>query len=372
MEEVKDMHITFYGERGLVNSIILDMGSDLSKQKQFLRSIKFEDNSNRNWIDKVTDFHYIVEPSFAQFGNPDLIIVAEEENGKRHVIFIEAKICAYNDASEKLSSSLLPNSYQGVASKLNIQLALKYRFAKNYASGQKSDGFVENDSEAQDKYNDNKRALKKINVINLCKKQFGNHPEFLFIALTNDNKDIIPFTDPAFLPAIGINNWNSDKEKFGIVSYEMLETNGVVNKKAGYYAQASNGFLYLPANTGAKSGDRRIKTTNMRDWDKNLYSELESFYTELKKTLITGKVEKLDGSYSIKAGDGRTLVKLFVENNQIQIGFRNDNVPANMATGKERVKLGVGSSERSFVIVYSVTERITDEMKINLISFVEK
>lgn len=366
------MHITFYGERGLVNSIILDMGSDLNKQKQFLRSIKFEDNSNRNWIDKVTDFHYIVEPSFAQFGNPDLIIVTEEENGKRHVIFIEAKVCAYNDASEKLSSSLLPNSYQGVASKLNIQLALKYRFARNYASGQKSDGFVESDSEAQDKYNDNKRALKNANVINLCKKQFGDQPEFLFIALTNDNKDIIPFTDPAFLPAIGINNWNSDKEKFGIVSYEMLETNGVVNKKAGYYAQASNGLLYLPANAGAKSGDRRIKTTNMSDWDKNLYAELESFYTELKNALVTGKVEKLDGSYSIKAGDGRTLVKLYVEKEYIQIAFRNDNVPDYLATGKDRINVGIGSFARSFVLVYSQIDQITDEMNKSIIGFVEK
>jgi len=93
MEEVKDMNITFYGERGLVNSIILDMGSDLSKQKQFLRSIKFEDNSNRNWIDKVTDFHYIVEPSFAQFGNPDLIIVAECVCQSKSLAFGLEKLC---------------------------------------------------------------------------------------------------------------------------------------------------------------------------------------------------------------------------------------------------------------------------------------
>ncbi len=366
------MDVIFYGERGLVNSIILDMSSDLNKQKQFLRSIKFKDNSKRNWIENVVNFRYIIEPSFSQFGNPDLIIVAEEENKKRHVIFIEAKVCAYNDASEKLGSSLLPNSYQRVASKLNIQLALKYRFAKNYAKGQKSDGFVETDREAKNKYNDNKRALKNANVINLCKEQFGENPEFLFIALTNDNKDIMPFTDQEFLPAIGIDNWNSDKEKFGILSYEMLETNGVVNKKAGYYGQASNGFLYLPANTIAKSDDRHIKTTNMGDWDRNLYKELETIYTELKKNLVTGNVKKLDGSYSIKAGDGRTLVKLFVENNQIKIAFRNDNIPDCLATGKERVKFGVGSSERSFIIVYSITERITEEMINSIISFVEQ
>ena len=35
------MSMTFYGERGLVNSIILDMGTDIEKQKKFLKTIKF-------------------------------------------------------------------------------------------------------------------------------------------------------------------------------------------------------------------------------------------------------------------------------------------------------------------------------------------
>ena len=366
------MEIIFYGERGLVNSIILDMSSDFKKQKQFLKSIKFENNGNKNWIDDIVSFHYIVEPSFAEFGSPDLIIVAEEENGKRHVLFIEAKVCAYNDAAEKLGSGLLPNSYRGIASKLNIQLALKYRFAKNYVLSRKNNSFVENDSDVKTEYRDSKRALKKRSVINLCKNKFGDNPDFLFVALTNDNKDIIPFTDEAFLPAIGTNNWNCDKEKFGVVSYEMLEKSGVVDKKMGYYGQASHGFLYLPANTGAKPGDRRIKTMNMRSWDNNLYVELEIYYKELDKKLVTGKIKKLEGSYSIKSGDGRILVKLFIENKHIQIAFRNDNVQDHLSNGKERITIGVGSSVRSFILVYSEVDQITDEMKQNIFEFVEK
>lgn len=371
MKEVSNLNIIFYGERGIVNSIVLDMGSDINKQKQFLKTIKFKNDSIKNWIDQIKVFRYIIEPCFAQFGSPDLIIVAEEENGEHHVLFIEAKVCAYNDASEKIGTDLWPQTYRGTTSKLNIQLALKYRFAQNYPLFENNNSIIEDESYTRAEYNDKKRALKKTSVISLCREFFGKNPNFLFVALTNDNKDIAPFLEREFLPAIGTNNWNDDKEKFGIVSFEMLEKNGIVNKKMGYYSQASQDFLYSPANIGAGPNDRHIRTVNMSKWDIKIYSELEILYENFKISLTSGEIEKLEGSYSIKSRDGRTIVKLFSENGQIQIAFRNDNLPDFLANDKERINIGVGSSAKSFVLVYSEIEQITEEIEKNIIEFVE-
>ncbi|MDI3537384.1 MAG: hypothetical protein PWP30_1866 [Eubacteriaceae bacterium] len=312
------MSITFYGERGLVNSIILDMNSKLSKQKNFLKAIVFEDGQKRNWIDEVTEFHYIVEPSFAQFGDPDLIIIAEEK--------------------EK----------------------------KNY--------FEEDEAYVSKKYHDRARALKNQNVVDLCKKHFGDNPEFLFIALTNDSattggrNKFSDFFDKSFLPAIGEDNWEIDKKQFGLVSCEMLEQYNVINRSKGYFALASEVFLGLPANTGSNTSDRTISTTNMKNWDQYSYDELEKYFNKPHADI---KIEKLNGSYSIKGTDGRTLVKLYVENNQIQIAFRNDNVDNKLAEGKERVKVGSGSGCKSFIVVYPNIDHVTDEMENEIINFIK-
>lgn len=377
------MSITFYGERGLVNSIILDMESDLEKQKNFLKTIVFEDGQGKNWIDHVTKFHYIVEPSFAQFGNPDLIIIAEEKD-KKHVLFVEAKVHSYEDDSIALNEKLLPDSYKGIASKLNIQLALRYRFNKNYHlklkdyekydnPSEKIKYFEETEASAK-KYKDSPRALKKQGVVELCKKYFGNDPEFLFIALTNDKaikddtKKFSDFFDESFLPAIGSDNWEQDKNLFGLVSYEMLEQNDVINRNEGYFQLAARYFLGIPANTGATPNDRAIITTDMKKWDQKLYDELEIYFNKKQADI---KIEKLKGSYSIKGADGRTLVKLYVENDRIQIAFRNDNVDRDLADGKERVKVGSGRVCKSFIVVYPNIDMITEKMENEISDFVK-
>jgi len=368
--------ITFYGERGLVDSIILDMQSNKRsnsrKQKDFLRAIKFTHNASKSWINQIKKFDYIVEPSFSQFGNPDLIMIAEEGNGKRHVIFIEAKVCDYNDASQKLGSNLLPKSYKNIASKLNIQLAFKYRFAKAYDLFRKrKNSIIEEDASDATQYNDSQRVLKKASVIELCKEKFGEDPDFLFVALTNDNQAMEPYSNPAFLPAIGEKNWEKDQAKFGVLSYDMLENKHVIYRNSGYYAEATKNFLHLPANTNVTDKTPHIKTSNMSTWDSSLACELETFYDIFKSTCLLSKIEKLKGSYSIKGQDGQTLVKLFVKNDAIQIVFRNNNVPADLAKDKKRVMIGVGSSARSFIVVYKDITMITDTMKMAIVDFVE-
>ena len=65
--------VVFYGERGILNTIILDTQGDIGKQKQFLRSIVLADKSKLDWVDDVRMIKYFVEPCFDQFGNPDML-----------------------------------------------------------------------------------------------------------------------------------------------------------------------------------------------------------------------------------------------------------------------------------------------------------
>ncbi|MBC3888543.1 hypothetical protein GH810_09510 [Acetobacterium paludosum] len=353
------MPLTFYGERGLVTSIILDMGTDIAKQKKFLKTIKFSDNYEPTWISDTVKIDFIVEPSLSQFGSPNLIIIAEEKFLQRHVIFVEARICAYNDASEKLNVSLLPNSYKGVSNKLNIKLALMYRFAKAYNS-MKEDSVIESANTASKVYHDVPRTLKKPSMIKLCIENFGYNPDFLFVALTNDPMDVIPFKNKKFLPAIGVTSWHTERKSFGLISYAMLDDNNIIERTHGYYPIAKRNFLHLPAEIGTNDNDPSVKTIVMDQWNPILKLNLEEFILSLSDKLTTGKIIIFNGSYSVKSADGRTLVKLFADKDKMYIALRNDNIPEHFED-EPKIKIGVGPNAKSFVLIYSGTDDLTDD-----------
>jgi hypothetical protein len=66
MESVKNKvnDIMFYGERGVVNGIILDIKDDLEKVKDFLRSIRFVEGKLK-WADDLESVIWWVEPNFS-------------------------------------------------------------------------------------------------------------------------------------------------------------------------------------------------------------------------------------------------------------------------------------------------------------------
>ena len=155
----------FYGERGIVNGIVLDIKDDIIKQRAFLKAIKFADGSTPEWIDNVTRTDFIVEPSFSEFGNPDLIIIAYETDNKKHVIFIEAKVCSYEDAAVEKS---IPYK-NSTTSKINFQLALKFRFVEAFKKCNPNDT-IEEIKEDIVGYDDNSRPrrLKNQIIIQMC------------------------------------------------------------------------------------------------------------------------------------------------------------------------------------------------------------
>ena len=55
--------IVFYGEKGILNAIVLDTQGDIARQKQFIRTIILADKSKLNWVDDVCTVKYFVGPS---------------------------------------------------------------------------------------------------------------------------------------------------------------------------------------------------------------------------------------------------------------------------------------------------------------------
>lgn len=313
--------LILYGERGIVNGIVLDIKDDIGKQKAFLKAIKFADQSRPGWIDRITGMDFMVEPSFSEFGNPDLILIACETDGTQHVVFIEAKICCYDDAAVKI-----PVTYEKNASKINIQLMLKYRFAEAFQKYM--GGNIEESPTAEYALSDRPRRIKKNVVIKICTTSFKNIAEYSFVALTNDRTDKVPYDDDMYIPPV--EDWKELRGKFGLVSYSMLEEANVVDRydANSYYGMAVKTFMLgLPEGANAAGKDipfyRTINTQNWTIAQKETAQKLADLIVD-----STGCRYKLqNGSYSFYAG-AITVAKIFTQNDgSVILALRNDGLP---------------------------------------------
>ncbi len=335
------INILFYGERGIVNGIILDIKDSIEAQKAFLRAIKFADGNRPNWIENLSTMDFIVEPSLSEFGNPDLIIIASETDKTQHVIFLEAKVCCYEDAAIRA-----PASYKNNASKINIQLALKFRFVEAFKKSP-NNGFIEETKETAKSYGEDLgRRLKNQSIIQMCNK-FQHAADFSFVALTNDSLGVKPFNNFDYIPPV-FDRWDANCHSFGLVSYEMLEKVGVVQRNQGYYGNAARAFLGLPADTGKLLGSPKL-TANFMKWSLEQKKAAQKLVNLIQTT--TGcQCLKQNGSYSFKV-NAVTVVKVFTdEDNSVVLGLRNDNLPEDyqkhLTFGIYRI--GVGKNQKSF------------------------
>jgi len=136
-----------YSERGLVNALVGFMRRDSKRLECFLRCCEWNGSRGENeelfdgdellkafktGVAKVT---YIVETSFAHFGDPDLIIVIHTAD-RRWRFFVEAKVVAYLKNAKSNAQGMRQEGYN---SAINGQLSLKYRLARALAVYSESD-----------------------------------------------------------------------------------------------------------------------------------------------------------------------------------------------------------------------------------------
>jgi hypothetical protein len=87
------MKILGYSERGVINSLIYNIGENKSLVLDFIKLISFPFQ-----IDEPDDYEIIIEQSFSDFGDCDLIILLYYSNTKKNlIIFFEAKVACHKN-----------------------------------------------------------------------------------------------------------------------------------------------------------------------------------------------------------------------------------------------------------------------------------
>lgn len=192
MEKENKVNLHFYGERGIVNSVIFWMSNAPKKRIiELLKGIK--DKDNHSIIEDYDEIDIFDEFSFGDFGSPDLIIKVKFKE-KTYVFIIEAKITTYDNASidNDNNGSIV---YKNNASKLNIQLSLRKRFIE------KIRGKISKEIKAEPQKNnpyDYTRKLKKKELLNWIRDHIKGKFEYYYISLTTDEGN--PFSNESRRP----------------------------------------------------------------------------------------------------------------------------------------------------------------------------
>lgn len=332
--------IQFYGERGLVNSLFLDLKA-AGKLLSFLRMIDFSEREPTHLeVEDDCIVTVIIEAGFgsnrAGFGWPDVLIVIRHPHGGRDVIFLEAKVATYASAAADYTLE-----EEGFNSSLNGQFTLKYRLVHALGGYQPKElRLMEPDNVAR-AYGEEafpRRLSKLDNLRNIIDKYLaGPEPSrYYYVALTTDERNPWPeikATHRCLLPFIckplgsdeppvvkvwdeTRNTWDQHQAAYGWVSFNDVEPL-VIGQQ--FYRLARH-FLDSKRRQGPQpvpSGVRSIRTR--RRWTEFAGTPtmlLRHYLHELigdatKGPCFTLRAKETSGSDSLLNAQRAVILKLF-------------------------------------------------------------
>ena len=350
--------IQFYGERGVVNSILLDINDNNEKLNKFFGAIKLFKNDPLPWKNNVTDCKWLVEPCLAKFGDPDIIAVINAGT-KKYALFFEAKLKDYetcslfisDDMKEKTTES--EKKYSGQSSKLNIQLSLRHRFIQAYKRDidlRKVDDPIIED-EGYHHPDGHRRKLSNVSVLKSVREFFKGVDDFYFIALTNDKPNVslseigLHFHPPIFIDK----NSTFSNFCFGLLTYSSLLKLGAISRDSGFF-QHANRLMNLDIVTEEKiekTSLLSITGINLAEWKDELLQLARGFVTDHQLRL---KEEK--GSFSASIY-GKTVMKLMIvpdDRDRLMFGFiDNGGISSDDIRGLELRKYSINQKVFLFI-----------------------
>lgn len=328
---MKPMDFQFYGERGIINGMLLDMYRDKSKVQErlnkFFSAIRLLDGSKPPWKEDIADCKWMMEPSLAQFGDPDFI-ARFKSGGTTYAVFFEGKLKDYTRSSLSISDEMTEKSYKGQSSKLNVQLALRYRFIRAYqASHTDKDLFmpiIERDHHYPD---GRKRKLDKPTVLQSIRSFLNEVEEFYFIGLTNDLSLEESWTiDKAYWPPLEQHEIDKNINHFGLLTYSDLKRLKVIRDQNSHFSAArimmNMNWPTIPSKKGDAAATTLINRSKIEDWN----NELKSLAKDIFKSEPRLSFKEYAGSYSISVR-GFTEMKLMKDpnpkkTNHLMLGLR--------------------------------------------------
>lgn len=378
---MSDVNIHFYGERGVINGIILDIQNNKAKIDRFFNAIRLLGTDKLPWASGVKNCSWLVEPSFAQFGNPDCIAVFESA-GKKYALFFEVKLKDYESSSISIGPEMIQKTikskeaYKGQSSKLNVQLSFRYRFVRAFELHRQSQTPLPSIIEKNDDYPDGfQRKLDKPIVLEFISEFLKGVDEFYFIALTNDEpaQMSIQKMESSFSPPLFENNTDhfiQNKKHFGLLTYGDLLDSNVISEKAGFFGTASKMMNLSPPGRiksipATKSNVKAINGTKFTEWGKR--REWAKPITEDKRLHFV----ELEGSYSSKA-KGKVVMKLMAapeDISKLMIGLI-DNGRINEANTKGIIPVKYSIMGKEFLF-YSFAEEQIDAIHEHALLYVD-
>jgi len=234
------MKIIVHDENSLTNLFFSEIHRH-QKILDFLSLIQWR--SRQLEVSGLSSVELHMQVNFSEFGKPDAMIVATDEEGVRHVIIIEAKLGSYVEASSyNLENGKFDNRSN---SALNNQLTLRYRAIRAaVASFRKSHtiSISEEGHSAESPYSSDKiRRCKKTMTCDLLKGLVANTFVLHLVILTSDHTspfDMVQKTQPLLLPIfydqarneidafhnLGAINWQCHKSLFKDVKDHFSES----------------------------------------------------------------------------------------------------------------------------------------------------
>ena len=179
-----ELKIYYYSERGLIYYFLeCFLKLNIDEQRNVLKKLINKINKNIK-VDDLAWFDLVVEPSFGQYGDPDLLILSSTgEGGRYYCIFIEAKRDPLDKALKQKNSS---NIICQLINKMKVAQSNIERYGKNQWSIKYNNG---------EKKLKNDESLKILGLI-ISKnnrdnrdKELRKNTEFYYVTLTNDTAD---------------------------------------------------------------------------------------------------------------------------------------------------------------------------------------
>jgi hypothetical protein len=378
--------IHFYGERGLVNALFLDL-QHCGAILEFVRKIEFAyRDGQRIEVPDGTNVVVIVEADFAQFGSPDAIIVANAPDQTRLVFFLEAKVGLYrNEAGD------FTQREPGFNSTINGQFTLRYRLMSALQDFRPTKARLVEPADLTAAYGESipRRLAKPENLQHIVRAHLLGASEYLFVALTDDPADIwqhLESDNPKLLPyipkrddwmplstgeawSVDRNGWGEHRNNFGWIGFRDVE--GLLC--GGSYLPHALQFLRAKRGTTERIYEGQFREfRNKVNWNKfdsdsptyRARCRLRSIITETP-AVVDGllKYEPGDGSDSIKDVTGQVVLKVITPQ-RVYGGFDvlfGVSVDTRGLTEAFRTKVldTIGIKHRGFEIV-GISERTWD------------
>ena len=322
----KDVSVFWYGERGVVNSLVIAIqAGGVSAVSALLRQVQWADNSQPAWLTGIASVSMIVEPGCSEFGDPDLILVLTANDAQRYVVYFEAKVVTY-------AASAVPNS-KGMEEKkfnssINGQLSLRYRMSLALAQWNGTAGLVEpatiykqyrrssKEGGINEKLAKPRHLLKK-SVLKLL-REAGIHgvpaKHFHFLAVTSDHELDLSTSmpreiRPLFLDDEGKDCWEQISPRVGWLGFSKIELTSLNELLSASYRQALGTMLEseprttIPAPTTKSPRDPSMTTINSYNIKTN---SLESTINQL--TAVEAAARNVTELWKVTRGETSTSV----------------------------------------------------------------